>query len=135
MKAIVRKYNVSKDGEQNYAYKFEHNGKNYDHLFRNYGNPGKRGVISFETPEGIIEWFRDIEGDDTALAIEYDLIRANAAIEKCNKGQGCFATCDYAQKQKCDLMKEQTRCMNEKELTKQFIAFVLENGFEIDKTR
>lgn len=130
MRITVEKYNKNRKGEQNYAYIFEHNGKNYDHLFRNYGNPGKNGVISYEDPDGICEWFRDVMDDETAFAAHYDYVRATEAVEKCNKGNGCFATCDYNQKQKCELLTEQTRKQKEKELTVEFMKFALENGFE-----
>lgn len=130
MKAQVAKYNQLADGEQTYVYRFEHDGKYYNDLFRNYGKIGVNGIITVDPPEEIVEWFSDIKGDPDAMAVKYDLIRANQAVESCNKGSGCSMTCDFDKKRRCELLTEQTRCLEGRELTAQFIDFVLENGFE-----
>lgn len=129
MKVIVIKHPKNTKNEDVFGYKFFNGEKSCDYLFRNYGNVGVNGVLTVDPPEEIIEWFKDIQGDDNAIAAEYDLKRANDAVEKCNKKLGCSATCDFDKKRKCDLLTEQTLRQEEKELTKAFMNLVLESGF------
>lgn len=129
MEVIAIEYKENAKGEIIYGYKFLHEGKSYDYLFRNFGRVCESGVRNTESPEGVLQWFKDIEGDDGAIATSYDLKRAILAVETCNKKLGCSATCDFGEKQKCELLAEQTLRQQEMALTKEFMSFVLESGF------
>jgi len=129
MKIIVIEYPDNREGKKKYGYYFEHEKKQYHYLFRNFGTVGKNGVITEDSPQEIIEWFKDIQGDPMSTAAGYGVKNATTEVEKCNKQLGCSSTCDFSKKQKCDKLIALEYQRNELSLTQKFMDQVINEGF------
>ena len=128
MKINAIKYNKTKMG-QSYVYQFLMADINKSYLFENFGTMGDNGLISYETPNEMLEWFRDIQGEDDSILAFRWLKRATKTINRCNNGAGCSSKCDLSKRQKCSLLSLQAEQQRAYELTWKFIDYALTEGF------
>jgi len=114
---------------QSYVYQFLLAGVNKSYLFENFGTMGDNGLISYETPDDMLEWFNDIKGDDNSILAFRWLKRATTAINRCNNGAGCSSKCDLAKRKKCTMLLLQAEQQRAYELTWGFMDHALTEGF------
>lgn len=114
---------------QSYLYQFLVADKNKSYLFENFGTMGDNGLVSYESPDDMIEWFNDIKGDDNSILAFRWLKRATKTINRCNNGAGCSSKCDLSKRQKCSLLSLQAEQQRAYELTWKFVDHALAEGF------
>lgn len=132
MKIIAIKYNKTNIG-QTYLYQFIDDGTQYDFLFENFGTLSKTGLISIESPEELVEWFRDIIGDETMILASYWLKYAVNSIQSCNNYEGCSSRCDPEKRAQCLMQRSQSKAIWQNQMTWKFIDHALTEGFEYYK--